>query len=722
MADPEPETLARWRANRRRMVRDLQQQIDALLDCAERGSLETLSPDGDAVVFSRALRALTDAAGGDMTALRRLVADNSSGDSSMTDGDGDSTAAVEEVVGLRGRVADLETHVVELADVARARSDRIEGLQRTLDAYRSFGEVTDVQASFDRWRAIAGVLLRMLIDSEQVCAQYEAVLGPMLLQLDRRCSNLSAFLESLAGAASPPLQPSRSLLAGLVDLGIDPEDAAVDLRAAIKTLQQRERSASLSDSDLSALRQHPLMVIGSAEFQALLQSTGRGNDVSGPTRVCSLLELFDKTALTELYESLRTAGRVPAFRVFESISSGRSAGATTTIGSPAAAVSEARAGSTASAPGGLESESEDFGAGSTPPCSTKRRRLVQGGRPLKHRRQTVQADSGETKAPSSSGGQEVIVLSESGSAGDSDQSIDHSSSSEDELSLHQVALALSSRKKHNIAMPNSQSKLAKIRERVFDNIDGLTYTTFDDLFASWTRTSDSPGIPTEIQVLRPSAVVRQPSLPTSMHRHARSPSIREPPSSIPARPDNQSTAETASRVGNVVWSASKLSVAQSTPAASAPTRSNGLSTAQHVAKPCNAPSATAAVSAPDRDPKSTSSVESVGNASPVVGSGRPTVGSIDSAVAGVSPAAVTAPADGTIGSGSVSGVASTGRDAPQGSPSFENASSAPSSVDTIAPAASSPVPPAADAIDTPPPVDAESAPASLGSSVPVAEI
>ncbi|KAJ0393086.1 hypothetical protein ATCC90586_010437 [Pythium insidiosum] len=422
MADPEPETLARWRANRRRMVRDLQQQIDTLLDRAEAGSLDALSPDGDAMTFSCILSVLTDAADGNTAALRSLAAVDASADSSMVHearGSSGTLAATEELARLRERIADLETHVGELTDVARARSDRIEGLQQVLDAYRSFGEVEEVQASLERWRSIAGVLLGLVIDSEQVCAQYEAVLGPVLLQLDRRCSSLSAFLRSLAGAASPPIQPSRGLLAGLADLGVDPDGVGVDLHTAVTALRRREQSAGMSDVDLSDLRQHPLMVLDSAEFRALLQSTGRGGDASGPSRVCPLLGLLDESALTALYESLRSAGRVSTLRVFESALPGR----------------------------------PTDGAASA------------GGRPPKRQqhRGTDDVDN-ETARPSTAGEQEVIVLSESDSAKGSDVFDDHASSSDDERSLALVTLALSSRKKHNIVMPPSQSKLAKIRD------------------------------------------------------------------------------------------------------------------------------------------------------------------------------------------------------------------------------------------------------------------
>ncbi|KAJ0407571.1 hypothetical protein P43SY_006889 [Pythium insidiosum] len=258
------------------MVRDLQQQIDVLLDRAEGGSLEALSPDGDAILFSRALRVLTDAADGDTTALQHLVTGGSA-DPSLDGGNG-SSEATRELASLQARITDLETHVGELTDAARARSVRIEGLQQALDAYRSFGDVDEVQASLDRWRAIAGVLLRLVIDSEQVCAR---------------------------------------LLAGLVELGVDPEEASVDLHTAIKALRRREGSADLSGADLSDLRQHPLMT--------LLQSTGRSGDASGPRRVCSLLELLDKSALTTLYESLRSAGRVPLLNTFESVLPGGTA-------------------------------------------------------------------------------------------------------------------------------------------------------------------------------------------------------------------------------------------------------------------------------------------------------------------------------------------------------------------------------------------------------------
>ncbi|KAJ0393688.1 hypothetical protein P43SY_008386 [Pythium insidiosum] len=272
------------------MVRDLQEQIDVLLDRAEAGSLDVLSPDADAVTFLRILCVLTDAADGNTTA--------------------------------------------------------------------------------QRWRAITGVLLRLVIDSEHVCAQYEAVLGPVLLQLDRR-----------------------------LDLDVDPEGVGIDLRAAITALRRRGESAGSSDADLSDLRQHPLMILDSAEFQALLQSTGRGSDASGSSRVCRLLGLLDESALTVLNESLRSAGRVSTLRVFESA---------------------------------LPDRPTD-GAAS--------------------------ADS-----PSTAGKQEVIVLSESDAAEGSDVFDDHASSSDDERSLALLTLALSSRKKHNIGMPPSQSKVAKLRD------------------------------------------------------------------------------------------------------------------------------------------------------------------------------------------------------------------------------------------------------------------
>ncbi|KAJ0389577.1 hypothetical protein P43SY_011816 [Pythium insidiosum] len=90
MSTPTPETLARWRENRRRMERELQQGIDRLLDRAEGGSLASFAPDDHAIIFARALQVLTDAAGGNFDALRQL----SLGSSAQTQS---SAATVEHV-------------------------------------------------------------------------------------------------------------------------------------------------------------------------------------------------------------------------------------------------------------------------------------------------------------------------------------------------------------------------------------------------------------------------------------------------------------------------------------------------------------------------------------------------------------------------------------------------------------------------------------------------
>ncbi|KAJ0390978.1 hypothetical protein ATCC90586_011646 [Pythium insidiosum] len=273
MADAEAERLARWRANRRRMVRDLQQQIDTLLDRAERGSLETLSPDDDALVFSRALRLLTEAATGDASALQRLATVGGRIDASA----GEGAASVYtgfELAALQKRVADLETHVDELTDVAQARGVQIAGLQRELDAYHPLGTPDEVQAALSRWRSIAQGLLHLLVDSEHTCAQYEVVLGPILLQLDRRCSNLSAILHSLTGVGPPPLRPARGLLAGLADLGSDPDGVAIDLKGAVEALQRESSREGDPNDDVVGVSRGSLAIVASDEFQSLLQSGG----------------------------------------------------------------------------------------------------------------------------------------------------------------------------------------------------------------------------------------------------------------------------------------------------------------------------------------------------------------------------------------------------------------------------------------------------------------
>ncbi|KAJ0391164.1 hypothetical protein P43SY_010538 [Pythium insidiosum] len=386
MIDAEADKVARWRANRRRMVRDLQQQIDALLDRAEGGSLETLSPDVDALAVSRALQLLTDAAAGDTSALHRLTAVGSSADS--------SSRRPEELASLQERIAQLEAHVGELADVAQTRSAQITGLQQELDAYRPLGTAEEVQTASDRWRAIAEVLFRLLADSERVYAQYEAVLGP----------RLSA------------------------------EDASADT--------------------VVDLARHPLAIIASAEFQSLLRPT----DSSGGGR--SLLRVFDEPALATLHESLRVAGRLSPIRLFgvssiDQLSSNASSATTTANG-------YADPGDVP-AMDGDRSESDDFDALLTPSRSNKRCRLRQGGRPNKQQRGSASGGGVVAPSPSPAPSPKVIVLSGSDQSESSEES-DVDMGSDDGETLSLVVLAQSSRKKHNINMPTTQSKLVKARD------------------------------------------------------------------------------------------------------------------------------------------------------------------------------------------------------------------------------------------------------------------
>ncbi|KAJ0391443.1 hypothetical protein ATCC90586_012202 [Pythium insidiosum] len=428
------------------MVRDLQQQIDALLDRAEGGSLETLSPDVDALAFSRALQLLTDAAGGDTSALHRLTAAGSSADS--------SSRRPEELASLQERIAQLEAHVGELADVAQTRSAQITGLQQELDAYRPLGTAEEVQTASDRWRAIAEVLFRLLADSERVYAQYEAVLGPVLLQLDRRCSSLSAILQSLAGVPSPPLQAARGLLPGLVDLGADPDVATVDLKTAIETLQQRLSAEDASADTVVDLARHPLAIVASAEFQSLLRPT----DSSGGGR--SLLRVLDEPALAALHESLRATGRLSPLRLFgvssiDPLSSNASSATTTANGCADPGDVPAMDGD--------RSESDDFGAPLTPSRSNKRRRLRQGGRPNKQQRGSASGSGVVAPSPSPAPSPKVIVLSGSDQS-ESSEGSDVDMGSDDGETLPLVVLAQSSRKKHRIDMPTTQSKLVKARD------------------------------------------------------------------------------------------------------------------------------------------------------------------------------------------------------------------------------------------------------------------
>ncbi|KAJ0399137.1 hypothetical protein P43SY_007543 [Pythium insidiosum] len=419
MIDAEADKMARWRANRRRM---------------------TLSPDVDALAFSRALKLLTDAAGGDTSALHRLTAVGSSADS--------SSRRPEELASLQERIAQLEAHVGELADVAQTRSAQITGLQQELDAYRPLGTAEEVRTASDRWRAIAEVVFRLLTDFERVYAQYEADLGPVLLQLDRRCSSLSAILQSLAGVPSPPLQAARGLLPGLVDLGADPDVATVDLKTAIETLQQWLSTEDASADTVVDLARHPLAIVASAEFQSLLRPT----DPSGGGR--SLLRVLDEPALAALHESLRTTGRLSPLRLFgvssiDPLSSNAS--------SATATANDCADPGDVPAMDGSRSESDDFDAPLTPSRSNKRRRLRQGGRPNKQQRGSASGGGVVAPSPSPAPSPKVIVLS------GSDRS-ESSGSDGDGETLPLVVLAQSSRKKHHINMPTTQSKLVKARD------------------------------------------------------------------------------------------------------------------------------------------------------------------------------------------------------------------------------------------------------------------
>ncbi|KAJ0392840.1 hypothetical protein ATCC90586_011665 [Pythium insidiosum] len=445
--------MADAEANRRRMVRDLQQQIDTLLDRAERGSLETLSPDDDALVFSRALRLLTEAATGDASALQRLATVDGRVNASAGEGQAASAHTGVELAALQKRVADLETHVDELTDVARARGIQIAGLQRELDAYHPLGTPDEVQAALGRWRSIAQGLLHLLVDSEQTCAQYEVVLGPILLQLDRRSSNLSAILHSLTGVGPPPLRPARGLLASLADLGSDPDGVAIDLKGAVEALQRESSREGDPNDDVVGVSRGSLAIVASDEFQSLLQSTSRVADSPG-----SLLSLLGVQPPSALYESLRSAGRVAALRIFESSSADRPPHETASLGSLAADPPEEH-----SQPAG--SESDDFDAELTPSRPTKRRRLRQGGCVVKRRRPSATSDAdGEGAAGGATAHQgEVIVLCDSSPGEAFDESVTEMGSSEDEHVVPVVTLATSSRKKHNILMPTTQAKLVKAR-------------------------------------------------------------------------------------------------------------------------------------------------------------------------------------------------------------------------------------------------------------------